>query len=155
MYLGPDGKPTKDSREGWRSVGVPGSVAGLWEAWQLLGSKKKTWAELLAPAIDLADRGFVVDGPFIQGIDYLKQRLYKFCVGRKCSCRTERRLLGSTWRDPDLANVLRHVAAEGPAGPIRSRRRGSGACDERGRRSRDLLDLAAYKARWRTPIEYR
>src|ERR1700722_17119875 len=33
MYLGPDGKPTRDSREGWRSVGVPGSVAGLWEAW--------------------------------------------------------------------------------------------------------------------------
>ena len=56
MYLGPDGKPTRDSREGWRSVGVPGSVAGLWEAWHTLGSKKKTWAELLAPAIELAER---------------------------------------------------------------------------------------------------
>ena len=60
MYLGADGKPPRDSREGWKSVGVPGSVAGLWEAWHRLGSKNKTWAELLAPAIALAERGFVV-----------------------------------------------------------------------------------------------
>ena len=29
MYLGPDGNPTKDSIIGWRSSGVPGSVAGV------------------------------------------------------------------------------------------------------------------------------
>jgi len=28
MYIGRDGKATSDSRDGWRSVGVPGSVAG-------------------------------------------------------------------------------------------------------------------------------
>ena len=157
MYLGPDGKPTKDSREGWRSVGVPGSVAGLWEAWQLLGSKKKTWAELLAPAIDLADRGFVVDGPFIQGIDYLKQRLAKFPASAALFLPNGAPPpLGSTWRDPDLANVLRHVAAEGPAGfysgPVaealaRAMKEAGGLVTQQ--------DLAAYKARWRTPIEYR
>ena len=66
MYLGPDGKPTRDSRDGWRSVGVPGSVAGLYEAWHELGSQKKTWAELLAPAIELAEKGFAVDEDFTQ-----------------------------------------------------------------------------------------
>src|SRR6185436_3828047 len=53
-----------DSRVGHLASGVPGSVAGLWEAHQKLGSKKKTWAELLAPAIKLAEEGFVVDAEF-------------------------------------------------------------------------------------------
>ncbi|HEY8088095.1 MAG TPA: gamma-glutamyltransferase, partial [Polyangiaceae bacterium] len=157
MYLGADGKPTKDSREGWRSVGVPGSIAGLWEAWHLLGSKKKTWAELLAPAIELADRGFVVDAPFIQGIEYLKQRLARFPASAALFLPNGAPPpLGSTWRDPDLANVLRHVAAEGPAGfysgPVaealaRAMKEGGGLVTQQ--------DLAGYKARWRTPIEYR
>src|SRR5438309_3142857 len=29
MYLGADGQPTKDSVSGWRSSGIPGTVAGL------------------------------------------------------------------------------------------------------------------------------
>jgi gamma-glutamyltranspeptidase/glutathione hydrolase len=49
------------ARVGHLASGVPGSVAGLWEAHQKLGSKKKTWAEVLAPAIKLAEEGFVVD----------------------------------------------------------------------------------------------
>ena len=78
MYLGADGKPTGESREGWRSAGVPGSVAGLWEAWHTLGSKKKTWAELLAPAIDLAEQGFVVDEAFAKTIEIVQTRLAKY-----------------------------------------------------------------------------
>ena len=46
MFKGADGKPTEASRIGALSVGVPGSVAGLFEAYQTLASKKKTWAEL-------------------------------------------------------------------------------------------------------------
>ncbi|MBM3457935.1 MAG: gamma-glutamyltransferase, partial [Armatimonadetes bacterium] len=41
-----------------RSVGVPGTVAGLHLAWQKLGSKP--WRELVAPAIRLARDGFAV-----------------------------------------------------------------------------------------------
>lgn len=78
MYLGPDGKPTDDSWNGWRASGVPGSVAGLWEAWHTLGSKHKTWAELLAPAIDMADRGFTVDDPFFKTLTMMQKRLAKY-----------------------------------------------------------------------------
>jgi gamma-glutamyltranspeptidase/glutathione hydrolase len=42
MYLGPDGKATADAHDGIKSAGVPGSVAGMWELYQTLGSKKKT-----------------------------------------------------------------------------------------------------------------
>ena len=75
---GADGKTTGDSREGWRSAGVPGSVAGLWEAWHTLGSKNETWAELLAPAIRLAEQGFAVDEAFAKTIAIVQHRLAKF-----------------------------------------------------------------------------
>ena len=70
--MGADGKTTPDSREGWRSSGVPGSVAGLWEAWHTLGSGKQTWAELIAPAIRLAEEGFVVDEAFRKAIEIVQ-----------------------------------------------------------------------------------
>ena len=38
-----DGKATEDSKSGHLASGVPGSVAGLWAAYQKLGSKKLTW----------------------------------------------------------------------------------------------------------------
>jgi gamma-glutamyltranspeptidase/glutathione hydrolase len=156
MYLGPDGKTTRDSREGWRSVGVPGSVAGLWEAWHRRVSKKKTWAELLAPAIDLADRGFVIDAPFDEGIGYLKERLAKFPASAALFLPNGAPPpVGSTWRNPDLAAVLRRVASEGPAGfyegPV---------ADALGRAMKDAgglvtrEDLKAYRAVWREPIAY-
>lgn len=57
MYLDSAGNMTRDSLEGWRASGVPGSVHGLALAHKKYGSKP--WAELLAPAIRLA-RGFPV-----------------------------------------------------------------------------------------------
>ena len=59
MYIGPDGNATRDSIYGWRSSGVPGSVAGFQMAKQRFGSKP--WAELLAPAVKLARDGFPVN----------------------------------------------------------------------------------------------
>lgn len=158
MYLGPDGKPTADSRTGWKSVGVPGSVAGLWEAWHTLGSRTKTWAELLAPAIDLAERGFVVDKPFSEtiGYDWLKQRLAKFPASAALFLPGGAPpAVGTTWRNPELAAVLRIIAAKGPEGfyegPLaealaRAMKDNGGLVTE--------ADLAAYRAKWRTPIEY-
>ena len=57
MYLDAKGELTQDSIEGWRSSGVPGTVRGFEMALEKYG--KRTWAENLAPAIQLA-RGFPV-----------------------------------------------------------------------------------------------
>lgn len=156
MYVGPDGKPTRDSRDGWRSAGVPGSVAGLWEAWHKLGSKNKTWREVLEPSIDLAERGFVVDDAFTKTILIVRDRLAKdpasaalfLPVGSPPAP-------GSTWRDPDLASVLRRIAEQGPAGfydgpvadLIAASMKAAG-----GLVTND--DLRAYRAKWRPPIDY-
>ncbi|HVO97962.1 MAG TPA: gamma-glutamyltransferase [Bryobacteraceae bacterium] len=58
MYLDKDGKPTRESIEGWKSSGVPGSVRGFEMALSKFGKKK--WAEVMTPAIELASKGFPV-----------------------------------------------------------------------------------------------
>jgi gamma-glutamyltranspeptidase / glutathione hydrolase len=156
MYLGPDGKTTRESREGWRSAGVPGSVAGLYEAWRTLGSKSKTWAEVLAPAIALADKGFTVDAAFIKTIAIVRDRLAHSPASTALFLPNgELPVAGSPWRNPDLANVLRRVAEKGPAGfyegPV-------AAAVADGMKANGgiitLLDLANYHAKWRDPVEF-
>ena len=58
MYLDANGNPTRDSLDGWRSAGVPGTVRGFELAHQRYATKK--WDALVAPAIDLARQGFPV-----------------------------------------------------------------------------------------------
>jgi gamma-glutamyltranspeptidase/glutathione hydrolase len=58
MYLDAKGNPTSDSVDGWRSTAVPGSVRGFELAQSKYGRKK--WPEVLAPAIELAAKGFML-----------------------------------------------------------------------------------------------
>src|SRR5580704_9549188 len=58
MYLDANGKPTRDSIEGWRSSGVPGTVRGFELAQSRYG--RLTWPQDMAPAIELASKGFPV-----------------------------------------------------------------------------------------------
>jgi gamma-glutamyltranspeptidase/glutathione hydrolase len=156
MYLGADGKPTNDSWDGWRSSGVPGSVAGLHEAWRVLGSKRKSWADLLAPAIELADKGFVVDDAFLKTLGMMQKRLAKFPASAALFLPGGAPpAAGSLFRNPDLAAVLRRVAAEGPAGfyqgPVAqaiagAMKDGGGLITE--------ADLRGYQAKWRAPVEF-
>jgi gamma-glutamyltranspeptidase/glutathione hydrolase len=156
MYLSADGKSTADARDGWRSVGVPGSVAGLWEAWNRLGSKRKTWAELIEPAIVLADRGFVVDTAFASTIARVHERLAKFSASAALFLPDGAPpTVGSTWRNPDLAKVLRRVAEQGPSGFYEGT-----VADAIARGMKDggglvtTEDLKSYRAKWRLPIEF-
>jgi gamma-glutamyltranspeptidase/glutathione hydrolase len=59
MYIGKDGKPTKESLIGPKAAGIPGSVAGLGEAHRKLG--RLPWKDVVAPAIRLARDGHVID----------------------------------------------------------------------------------------------
>jgi gamma-glutamyltranspeptidase/glutathione hydrolase len=60
MYLDANGNVIdKLSLIGARAAGVPGTVAGMWEAQRRFGKLK--WKQVLAPAIAYAQKGFVVD----------------------------------------------------------------------------------------------
>jgi gamma-glutamyltranspeptidase / glutathione hydrolase len=157
MYIGANGKPDDRSLTGDLAAGVPGSVAGLWEAHHKFGSKP--WAELLAPAIRLADSGFVADSNFARAIEPDSARLSKFPASAALFLPHGHPVQpGDRWRDPQLAATLRRIAEKGPAGfydgptadaIVSEMRRGHGIITH--------ADLAAYHAKWRTPItfEYR
>ncbi len=157
MYLGPDGKATTDSRDGWRSSGVPGSVAGLWEAWRTLGSKKLSWEQLLAPAIRLAEQGFPVDAPFSKQIDVVQARLARYPAAAALFLPGGAPpVVGTTWRDPEFAAVLHRIAEKGPAGfyegPV------ADALAQAMKDNGGLVtaqDLKAYRAKWRAPVEFK
>ncbi len=58
MYLDAQGNPTRESIEGWRSSGVPGTVRGFELAQRKYGKAK--WESLVEPAVELAAKGFPV-----------------------------------------------------------------------------------------------
>src|SRR2546428_3000306 len=80
MYADSTGKPAASSLTGHLSVGVPGSVAGLWEAHRKYG--KLPWKDLVAPAIVLARDGHVLDGPRSHQIRRESSRLARLPASR-------------------------------------------------------------------------
>jgi len=117
MYLGPDGEIRDDSNhEGLLSVGVPGTVAGLWAAHQKYG--RLPWARLVQPAIDLAEKGFPSTWD-MQGI----QRTFQEMAARwPSSARaflkngTDLYQPGEIWKQPDLARTLKRIQRQGRDG---------------------------------------
>ncbi len=69
----PDGATAEDIT-GYRATTVPTTVRALDFAWRRFGSGRVAWADLLAPAIRFAERGFV-PGPFRRRVweDFAKE----------------------------------------------------------------------------------
>jgi gamma-glutamyltranspeptidase / glutathione hydrolase len=156
MYIGKDGKPTTAVRVGHLAVGVPGSVAGLWEAYQKLGSKKKTWAELVAPAIRIAKEGFVVNADLAEdladdpkGFERFPATAALFRPGGKPLA------AGATFKSADLAATLTRIAEKGPAGFYEGKTAELFVAEmKRGKGIITAADLKGYKAKWREPITF-
>jgi gamma-glutamyltranspeptidase / glutathione hydrolase len=66
MYIDASGKATQDSVIGYRASGVPGTVRGFEYASQKYG--KTSWAKLVAPAVELASKGFPLSYAQAQGL---------------------------------------------------------------------------------------
>lgn len=111
MYLDARGNPTRDSIEGWRSAGVPGTVRGLELAHSKYGRKK--WAEAIAPSIELAVKGFPLApraAESLRAATNLSQDSESRRIFQKNGAyfRAGDRLL-----QPELAATLRRIAASG------------------------------------------
>src|SRR5215813_7344618 len=111
MYLDAKGELTKDSIEGWRSSGVPGTVRGFEIAVNKYGRKK--WAENMAPAVELASKGF----PLSWGLT----ELFKASKSLPSSPESKRIFLnngrpfepGDRLVQPELAQTLARISAHG------------------------------------------
>ena len=114
LFLGANGKPMAfyDAVVGGRSVGVPGTVRMLEMAHKEHG--KLPWAKLFEPAITLADRGFKVSAR-LNGLLATETHLRKDPVAATYFYKADGSPLdvGTTLRNPALAEVLRKIAAGG------------------------------------------
>ncbi|HEY2460889.1 MAG TPA: gamma-glutamyltransferase [Candidatus Acidoferrum sp.] len=114
MYVGADGKLDPEaSTIGFRSVAVPGTVAGLALALKTYGTMKL--AEVLAPAIRLADSGFVVSAKLARQLGDERAGLERFPGSRRIFLRDGQLLhAGDTFKQPELAATLKRIAKNGP-----------------------------------------
>lgn len=148
MYLDDQGKVIEGmSLFGYRAVGVPGTVEGMWEAQRRFGNLR--WAQVLTPAIKYAREGFEVDAQLQQRRDAAA----KDFAGKTNFDESFGNLKqGVTFTQPDLAAVLTRIADEGAedfyngetADLIAASMRGHGLITKR--------DLQEYRAVWRHPV---
>jgi gamma-glutamyltranspeptidase/glutathione hydrolase len=115
MYIKPDGKLDPElSVIGYKSVAVPGTVAGLELALKTYGTLKLT--DVMAPAIRLAESGYPVSAKLASEFQEERKHLQKFSVsGRIFLKNGEMFKPGETLRQPELAATLKRIAKNGAA----------------------------------------
>ena len=117
MYLGLDGRVVDNSNHiGALAVGVPGTVAGLWEAHQKLGSLP--WEDLVAPSVKLAREGIPITYSLHSGFSRSKPRFSAYPSTMAKFFKADESLyeLGENWVQADLAHTLELIQNEGRDG---------------------------------------
>ena len=153
MYLDDEGNVIDDlSTRGHLASGVPGTVAGLWTAHSRFGSME--WEDLVMPAVELAENGFVVSAALSSSLGRLAGELDEWPgLAVFFDERGDPPAPGDTLLQPELAVTLRAIARKGPDGFYSGRtarliaaemRRGGGLITEE--------DLASYEAVEREPV---
>jgi len=114
MYIKPDGKLDEQASViGYRSVAVPGTVAGLALALKTRGTMKL--AEVMQPAIRLAAEGFPVSEKLAREFTDERGDLQKFSISSRIFLSKGKMYrVGDTLRQPELAATLKRIAKNGP-----------------------------------------
>jgi gamma-glutamyltranspeptidase / glutathione hydrolase len=115
MYIRPDGKLDPDaSVTGYRAVAVPGTVAGLELALKTYGTMKL--AEVMAPAIRLAENGFPVRAKLLREFARERPQLQRFSYSRRFFLKNgEMYKEGEALKQVELAATLKRIAQKGAA----------------------------------------
>jgi gamma-glutamyltranspeptidase/glutathione hydrolase len=139
---------------GVKAVGVPGSVAGLWELHHKFGKKK--WADLIAPAIGYAKDGYPVTPYLARAIASRHARApLTGAFGERFAPGGKPLDVGAVVKSPELAVVLERIAKQGPAGFYKGTT--AAAIAQVMKKEGGLItakDLAGYKAIWREPVRF-
>ena len=152
MYLDANGDPVSEkSQNGGLAVGVPGTVAGMYEAFKKY-SKLQNWNTLLQPAIDAAENGFQLTHRQAMLLNKNKAKFDKYNTD-PVVFNSKKWTGGDLLIQPKLAATLRAIASQGPAGFYEGK-----VADQivnQMKKSGGIIthaDLKNYVAKWRAPI---
>jgi gamma-glutamyltranspeptidase/glutathione hydrolase len=152
MYLDSAGNPIPDmSLYTHKASGIPGSVAGMVEAHDKYGKLK--WADLLQPAIDLAEGGFKITKNLAADLNRNQDKFKKLNPGKSYLIQNTPWKEGDMLVQSDLGKTLELIRDKGRDGfydgavadeMIAEMKNGGGIFTK--------ADLQNYHAIWRKPI---
>lgn len=141
--------------DGPAAANIPGVVAGMDYLYRRFGSGKVAWADLIAPAIELAEEGFVLDAALPTSIAVGRQYFEKYPAAARiylAGGRVPRP--GERFRNRDYAATLRAIAEDGADTFYRGEIARKIAADmEANGGIITYEDLAQYRAIEREPIQ--
>ena len=115
MFLSSDGSVNKKrATQGILSIGVPGTVYGMWEVHKKFGSLP--WSALLAPAIELAEDGFLISPFMADALNKRYEKLAKFKNFKTIFYSNYPVQMNQRLKQPDLANTLKTISINGVKG---------------------------------------
>lgn len=114
--LDADGKVVNEEKTvGGKAAGIPGDVAGLLTALETYGSMSRD--EVMQPAIDIAENGFLVTDNFSGMIQDNFEKINKFDATKEIYLNNGLPYVdGEIIKNPDLAETLKIIAKEGKDG---------------------------------------
>jgi gamma-glutamyltranspeptidase / glutathione hydrolase len=150
MYLDPSGNPVQGlSENGHLASGVPGTIAGIFAE---LKYARLPIAQLIQPAIDLAEKGFVITEAEARSLNGTRNAFKKYNTVQPVFMKDGDWKAGDTLIQKDLAKTLRLIRDKGAKGfyegetarlIVEEMHRGKGIIT--------AADLENYKAVERTP----
>jgi len=152
MYLDKQGNVIKGlSLAGAMAIGIPGTIAGIFEVYEKFGSLPIE--TIFQPAIDLANKGIIVTK---KQRDKIRSHIKYFKLVNKEKILFQEEInVGDTLRFPNLANTLDRIMKKGKDEFYKgetARKLVDFIKDNNGIIS--LKDLELYEAIWRDPIEF-
>lgn len=153
MYLDADGNVIPgESTKTYKAAGVPGTVAGMSAMLERFGTKKLS--EVMATAIELAEKGYILSERQAGSMQTYRDRLYSFPASRKYFLKPDGTAYkaGELFIQSDLAETLKRISAEGPKGFYEGKTAELIEADMKangGLITRE--DLKKYEVKWREP----
>ena len=153
MYLDKEGNVIEGkSIHSPTASGVPGSVAGIFEMLQLA---KLPLKDLIAPAIDMAERGFAITASEASSLNHLQEEFARYNTSPTAFQRSTPWKAGDTLVQGELAATLKRILKDGASGFYEGEtarliteevKKGGGYIG--------IEDLKDYRAKWRAPHKF-
>lgn len=155
MYLNDKGEVIKDaSTIGYLAAGVPGTVKGMSAMLDRYGTMKLK--DLMAPAIRLAEKGYIINDRQESTMLEVKDIFKKFDSSSKYFLKKDSSTYksGDLFIQKDLAKTLKLIAKEGPDAFYKGKIADLIVADMA--KNKGIItkeDLAQYQAIWRKPVK--